>query len=218
MSFVGDSGALRNAINAQHQQSAGQSDYPDQAHHLLSSNVLLKLEAKYAKLAEKATYDLNRGSNGLLMPTLYGHQKHPNLQRHRGGHRQELYAKVFDLVEPVYELYKGKNPCEDEEAKKNILDDLTASENDARDAIKNLDWELYSNSKNLYVADYRDEGVGDLSLDRPAFTAKADGERWLIDKAVGIKRRYELVNGTEVVRKDFYTRNGYPDPGSDPRS
>src|SRR6516164_266732 len=102
MAFAGDSGALRDAINAQHQQSPGPGNYPDQAHHLLSSNVLLKLEAKYGNLAEKAKYDLNRGSNGLLMPTLYGHQKHPNLQRHRGGHSKDLYAKVLDLVEPIY--------------------------------------------------------------------------------------------------------------------
>src|SRR5262245_50514842 len=150
MSMVGDSGALRSAINAQHQAGSGPNNYPDQAHHLLSSNVILKLEAKYAKLAEKAGYDLNRGSNGLLMPSNYGHQKHPNLQRHRGGHSKELYQKVNDLVEPVYQDYEGTDPCSDEEVKKNILGDLKAKEDRARGFIKDVDWELYSFSKALF--------------------------------------------------------------------
>jgi len=213
MTYVGDSGALRSAINAQHQQAAGPGDYPDQAHHLLSSNVLIKLEAKYGNLAENSKYDLNRGSNGLLMPANYGHQKRPNLQRHRGGHSKEFYEKVRELVEPVYELHKGADPCNDEEARKNILGDLAGAENDAKGLLKSVDWELYSNSKVLFDRDYRDEGVGDLSLDRPPFTDKASALKWLEDKAVGIKRRYEVVDATEVVKAQFYTNEGYPVPG-----
>jgi len=213
MTYVGDSGALRSNIEAQHQQGTGPNDYPDQAHHLLSSNVLIKLEAKYGNLAENATYDLNRGSNGLLMPANYGHQKRPNLQRHRGGHTKEFYEKVREVVEPVYELHEGEDPCNDPVAKKNILGDLTSAENTAKGMLKSVDWELYSNSKVLFDRDYRDEGVGDLSLDRLPFTDKASALKWLEDKAVGIKRRYQLVNGKEAVKTQFYTNEGYPVPG-----
>lgn len=217
MGMVGDSGALRNAINAQHQADSGPNDYPDQAHHLLSSNVIIKLEAKYAKLAEKAGYDLNRGTNGLLMPSNYGHQMHPKLQRHRGGHSKDLYQKVHDLVEPIYQEYEGQDPCEDEEVRKNILGDLKGAEDAAKGNLKTVAWELYSFSKALFDGDYRDEGVGDLSLTRPPFTGKASGKEWLATKAAGLKRRYEGPDGKEAVRKEFYTGEGYPVPG-DPRA
>jgi hypothetical protein len=215
--MVGDSGLLRSAINAQHQQATGQPDFPDQAHHLLSSNVVLKLEAKFDKLAEKAGYDVNRGSNGLLMPANYGHQRWPALQRHRGGHSRDLYAKVNDLVEPVYDAYEDKLPCPDDQTKKNILGDLKGAEDSAKANLKSIDWELYKNSKVLYDRDYRDEGVGDLSLVRPAFTDKASGMKWLQDKASGLKRRYQGAPGAETVRTTFYDGEGYPVPG-DPRA
>lgn len=217
MTYVGDSGALRSAINAQHQQGTGPNDYPDQAHHLLSSNVLIKLEKEFGSLAENSEYDLNGASNGLLMPANYGHQKHPNLQRHRGGHSAEFYAKVRKRVVSIYELYEGADPCNDEKAKKNILGALTSAENDVKGWLKSADWELYSNSKVLFDRDYRDEGVGDLSIDRAPFTDKASALKWLEDKAVGLKRRYEGVTGKEEVKKQFYTNEGYPVPG-DPRA
>jgi hypothetical protein len=215
--MVGDSGQLRNNINAQHQPDSGPNDYPDQAHHLLSSNVIIKLEAKYADLAHNSGYDLNRGSNGLLMPAFYGHQKHPNLQRHRGGHSKAFYGLVHDLVDPIYQVYKGKNPCEDEELKKKILGDLKGAEDEAKANLKSVDWELYSFSKALFDGDYRDEGVGDLSLDRPPFIGKASGKEWLVTKAAGLKRRYQGPDGKEVVKTEFYTGEGYPVPG-DPRA
>jgi hypothetical protein len=220
MALAGDSAALRRAISAQHQQNTGQPPYPDQAHHLLCSNVVLKLERKYSDLAEKAGYDLNRASNGLLMPAKYGHQMRKGLQRHCGGHCKKLYADVNDLLESVYEPYKDKKDCPDDETLKNILGDLKVAEEEARRNIKALDWQLYNNSKDLFDGDYRDEGAGDLKfnmVDPQAFTGKASGLQWLRRYASGLKRRYELVSGKEEVRKQFYNREGYPVP-ADPRA
>ena len=176
--------------------------------------MILKLEVKYDDLAERATYDVNRGSNGILLPTFYGHQKHPNLQRHRGGHSKKLYNKVKDLVEPIYEEYEDENPCDDPLARKNILGDLTGAENTARSNIESIAWELYKHSKRLFDGDYRDEGLGELSLDQPPITNKASGVRWLRDKANDIKRRYKIVNGKEVVKTEFYSDEGYPVPAN----
>jgi len=203
---------------AQHQQSSGgQNGYPDQAHHLLCSNVILKLEAKYDDLAEKAGYNINRRSNGLLMPAYYGHQKLPGLQRHRGGHSRKLYKKVRQLLEPIYDEYYKPNPCENEEAKKEIIGELTEAESYAKDLLRDLDWELYKHSKRLFDGDYRDEGFGEMSLDQPPITNKASGVKWLRDNANTVKRRYKIINGIEVINAKFYDDEGYPVPG-DPRS
>ena len=218
MALVGDSGALRDAINAC-QNAGGPNDYADQAHHLLSSNVIIKLDAEYGGFAEKSEYDLNRGTNGILLPTLYGFQMHHELQRHCGGHSKEFYALVRELVLPTYDDNDGPvKPCPGNKVAQNILSGLTKAEKAAKKNIKSIDWELYEHSKVLFDRDYRDEGVGDLEVIRRAFTDKASGLDWLDKKAPPeIMRRYEVVKKKEVVRKQFYVGEGYPSPGTNPR-
>lgn len=221
--FKGRSGSLRRYIKKILGLAIKQSEMPNQAHHALSSSVILALDAdpKYQpELAETSGYDINNANNGILMPARYGHQKRMNLQRHEGGHSEKYYDKVREHIEPIWKDYKDLDHCNDPQGVEDLLADLAGKENSAKTRIKNLKWELYDRSKELYTKDYKDEGQGDMSnLSRPHDPSRASGLGWLDVEAQGnnIRRRYEVKNGKKVVYTNFYTTRGYPPPGTNPR-
>jgi hypothetical protein len=81
--------------------------------------------------------------------------------------------------------------------------------------VKNLDWELYASSRELFNGDYKDEGATSLTavMAQPS-TGKASGIQWLKRFAAGVKRRHTLVAGQAVLFTPFYTYWNYPPPGS----
>src|SRR5215472_9660668 len=79
--LVGSSTALDAAILAAHGGVSPNGGIPDQAHHLLSSNVVISLDEEFEhtgtaglKLAFASGYQLNAAPNGILLPTHFGHQ------------------------------------------------------------------------------------------------------------------------------------------------
>lgn len=222
--FKGRSSSLRRAIKRCLGQAIKQSEMPNQAHHALSSSVILELDAKpeYGpKLAEKAGYNINNANNGILMPARYGHQKAMNLQRHEGGHSEAYYTKVRELIEPIWEDYKNLDHCKDPQGVTDLLADLADNENVAKTQISDIGWELYARSKELFTKDYKDEGQGDLSnKSRPNDPSRASGLGWIGFEAIGnnLRRRYEVKNGEKVVYAGFYDYYGYPSPGTNPRA
>jgi hypothetical protein len=220
--FKGRSSSLRRYIKKYLGLVIKQSEMPNQAHHALSSSEILKLEVdpEYQQnLAENSGYDINNANNGILMPARYGHQKRMKLQRHEGGHSEDYYLQVERILVPIYGAYQQMDPCTDSEGKEDLLADLRDAENDAKQQIKELNWELYARSKELYEEDYKDEGQGELSMshqERPRDTSRASGLGWLDVEAKdnNIRRRYRIVDGKEEVNTEFYDTYGYPYPSN----
>jgi hypothetical protein len=217
MVLVGDSTALGKAIMAQHYNVSPAGGIPDQAHHLLSSEVITEFETNYSQLAWNSGYQLNGAGNGILLPTHFGHQMKVNLQRHCGYHYKTYMNNIRKLVRPIYNRYKNKDTCSDP-AKTNFNNALSGAENTVRSNIVSRAWWLYDWSKPLWDGDYRDEGTGNLYLNRPPDTSYKAGLQWLIDKQGGIKRRYtKQKKGNSyinVVKKKWYNDNTYPAPSS----
>jgi HNH/ENDO VII superfamily nuclease len=222
MALLGSSTALGNAITAANGGVEPNGGIPDQAHHLLSSSVVIELDYEYRSRAKKlmanaSGYQLNAASNGILLPTHFGHQRKLDLQRHRGNHYNVYYENVRNELRPIYDKFETLNVCT-EPTKSKFLACFTDSEKAVRANIKNRDWWLYDWSKKLWDGDYRDEGTGNLALSRPPFTSQETGLQWLTDKAGDIKRRYTtvIVGSTKrnIVNTKWYTSHTYPAPGS----
>jgi len=217
MALYGDSTALGKAIMAQHNNVSPTGGIPDQAHHLLGSEVIIEFENKYKKLAYKSGYQLNGASNGILLPTHFGHQMEVHLQRHCGYHYKQYWQNIRDLLTPIYNRYKNKDTCNDP-AKTNFNNALSGAENTTRANIKNRAWWLYDWSKPLWDGDYRDEGTGNLYSNRSPDISYNVGLQWLIDKQGDIKRRYtkrqQGGKKINVVNTKWYTDNTYPPPSS----
>ena len=223
-SLVGISAKLDAAIHAAHGGVSPNGGIPDQAHHLLSSNVVISLDDEFEqtgsaglKLAFASGYQLNAAPNGILLPTHFGHQRKVNLQRHRGNHFNKYYKNVEKVLRPIYKDFKDLNVCKDP-ARSQLHQAFSGAENAARSNIRSRAWWLYAWSEPLWDGDYRDEGTGNFYLNRPPDTAFEAGLQWLQDTQGGIKRRYkkqQRKDGTaNVVRTEFYSNNNYPSPSS----
>ena len=217
MALFGNSTSLGKAIMAQHNKVSPTGGIPDQAHHLLSSEIIIEFENKYNELADNSGYQLNGAANGIFLPTHFGHQMEVNLQRHCGYHWKIYMDNVRKLVRPIYERYKNKNTCKDP-AKTNFNNALSGAENAARSDVVSRAWWLYKWSKPLWDGDYRDEGTGNLYLNRPPDTSCKVGLQWLKNKQGDIKRRYTKRKrghkNVNVVNAEWYTNNTYPPPSS----
>jgi hypothetical protein len=222
MALEGSSTLLAKAIKAANGGVKPNGKIPDQAHHLLSSSVVIELDYEYRSRAKKlmanaAGYQLNAASNGIPLPTHFGHQKKLDRQRHRGNHYDKYYADVKGLLRPVYDKFETLNVCK-EPTSSQFLAQFTDKENIVRSNIVSRAWWLYDWSQPLFDEDYRDEGTGNLYLNRPPDTSQEVGMQWLTDKADDIKRRYtyKIVGGTKqiVVNEDWYRENTYPAPTS----
>jgi hypothetical protein len=222
MALEGDSTALAKAIFVENDCEEVNPDIPDQAHHLLSSNVVIALDFEFRSSAGKlmanaAEYQLNAASNGILLPTHFGHQRKLKLQRHCGNHTDEYYDNVERVLRKIYERYEDKDVCEDP-AKTNFLKAFEGAENTVRSNIKRRVWWLYDWSKPLWDGDYRDEGTGNLESGRPPDISYEAGLEWLEEKKDDIKRRYITQNrkgkDVKLVRAKWYTNHNYPKPSS----
>lgn len=217
MALFGNSTSLGKAIRAQHNYVSPPGDIPDQAHHLLMSEVIIEYENDYGNLADNAEYQLNGANNGILLPTHFGHQMKLNLPRHNGYHNNKYKKNIQNLVEPIYARYEGKNTCKDP-AKKNFNKALKTAEGTVRSNIVNRVWWLYDWSKPLWDGDYRDEGIGNLYHNISPDTGYEVGLQWLTDKQRGIKRRYTKQRrgnkNVSVVNTKWYDDNDYAIPSS----
>lgn len=193
-------------------------EYSLQAHHLISCSVMQKYEkGKLNKLVLKTEYDINEASNGLDLPSKFGHQMINEEMRHCGSHDDELYyEKVRSQLKKVYDKYKNKTPkdiCNSEKLKKNLKNDLHGREKHIRKMIENKKWWLYKWSEALYKGNYCDEGITNLNSSRPRECSAEIGIKWVGKFGSGvIKRRYKMYGGKPVVRKGWYEQYDYPVP------
>jgi hypothetical protein len=222
MALEGSSTVLGNAITAANGGVEPNGGIPDQAHHLLSSSVVIELDYEYRSRAKKlmanaSGYQLNAAPNGILLPTHFGHQMKLNRQRHRGNHRERYYRDVKKILRPKYDKFETLDVCK-EPTKSQFLACFTDAENLVRSNIVSRVWWLYDWSQPLWDGDYRDEGTGDLSLNRPPDTSQETGKQWLTDKAGDIKRRYMTITvgstKRNIVNTKWYASHTYPKPGS----
>lgn len=219
--LVGSSSVLDAAILAAHGGVSPNGGIPDQAHHLLSSNVVISLDEEFEqtgtaglKLAFASGYQLNAAPNGILLPTHFGHQMKVNLQRHCGNHYKKYYKNVENVLRPIYVAYQNQDVCNDP-ARSNLHKAFTGAENTVRSNIRSRVWWLYEWSQPLWDHDYRDEGTGNLYLNRPPDIEAATGLQWLKDKQGGIKRRYtKRKGGGNIVKTKWYSNYSYPSPSS----
>lgn len=231
MSLVGDSQALERAITRANGGVKPHGKVPVQAHHLLSSNVVVGLDAKYEflpankalpqKLADAAGYLLNEAPNGLLLPYHFGHQMKLHLQRHCGDHFDEYYDNVRSVLEPTYQHYKTKDVCPGTPANTSFLQALKNAETTVKGNLSGdpPTWWLYEWSQPLWDNDYRDEGTGNLYLNRPPDISYKAGLAWVDDKVSKgeIKRRYKKKRGSKnayEVKKGWYRSHTYPPPSA----
>jgi hypothetical protein len=190
--------------------------YSVQAHHCISCSVMAEHQGgKLAKLAEDSGYDINTASNGIALPAYFGHSRKDNLQRHRGGHWQTYYDYVDKKLAGVYKEYKNADPCNDPEDAADILGALQAVESDIHAKLKNRKLWLYDWSEDLWNADYRDEGTGNMNSGRNREGSSAAGSQWIVDFPAASHRRRHTVSGSKKsVRNAWYASYGYPVPGS----
>lgn len=186
--------------------------YPVQAHHCICCSVIQKnSKTKMAKLAIDSNYDVNNGKNCIFLPAKFGHMRHGNLQRHRGGHWQTYYDYVDAKLTKIYQKHKDKKPCSDKKAAKAILGDLMSLQSTLYSKLKNRKLWLYDWSERLYNEDYREEGQGDLkSINQQP--SSAAGLAWADEYPKGSKRRKLQSNGRNL-RKQWYSAKGFPVPG-----
>jgi hypothetical protein len=225
MSLVGNSSKLDTAIRRANGGVSPNGKIPDQAHHLLSSNVVIKLDdefeskSKYGlKLAFASGYLLNEAPNGIMLPTHFGHQRLLNLPTHRGNHYKKYYQNVENVLRPIYKAFKDFDVCNDSTAQAKLHAAFSGAENTTRSNIVSRAWTLYAWSAKLWDEDYRDEGTGNLYLNRPHDPAFESGLQWVDDTAGGIKRRYKKQKRkggvANVVKTKWYSRYAYPPPPS----
>lgn len=189
--------------------------YAVQAHHCISCSVIQELHSRdLARLAVDSDYDINNGNNGVALPAYFGHMKHDDRQRHRGGHWDDYYDAVADELNPLYEKYKKTDPCKDATARKNIKAALEAVENRIKKRLLKPSLWLYEWSEKLYNADYRDEGCGNMRAAGDRDGSSSSGLEWIATYGSTIKRRHALSGGRPALLTDWYTKKyGYPAPG-----
>lgn len=194
------------------QTASDRKGYPNQAHHCISCSVIQQhSESKLAKLVVQAGYDVNNGKNCIFLPAKFGHMRRNNEQRHRGGHWDTYYKYVGKQLDPLYTEYKDKDPCKDEEARKEILEWLIDIERTIyNDLDQKKSW-LYDWSELLYNEDYREEGPGPLTAENRQPSSSA-GLEWVTQYPRGTTRRKCLKNGN--LRTAWYSSHGFPVPGS----
>jgi hypothetical protein len=190
--------------------------YPLQAHHLISCSVMGMPDfARVAKWAKAAGYDINRKTNGIAMPANFGHTRKKKLQRHNGGHDDIYYKKVRAELQKILDDVVDAKPCPNDQDKKDILAALTSAENRIRRNLAQRNFWLYDWSEELWEADYRDEGAGNLANPYGRERAYAAGIQWNADyPRGGLRRRHEVVGSQAVLRDAWYNRYGYPLPRS----
>jgi len=188
--------------------------YPVQAHHCISCSVMEGYEGgALAKLARDSGYDINNGGNGIALPAYFGHMRKGSKQRHRGGHWDRYYKAVENELKPIYMNYEDAKPCQDPEARKNILGELQAVEKSLKGQLENKTLWLYDWSESLYNGDYRDEGTGEMMSSRTREGSSTSGLQWLKDfSGAQAKRRHESKQGHKSVLSSWYASYGYPVP------
>jgi hypothetical protein len=222
MPLVGNSTALKDAIIAENGGVSPNGSIPDQAHHLLASNVVIEFDAKYSKktnkykkLAFASKYQLNAAPNGILMPTHFGHQEELDLPRHCGYHYKVYFDNIRALLTPIYNKFKNLNVCK-EPFKGNFHAELTSAESTAKSNVKNRTWWLYEWSELLWVKNYKDEGTGNMFAKRGPVTSKNAGLDWAAKTTTPKRRCLKVKVGNQetiVLNTDWYTNNTYPPPG-----
>jgi hypothetical protein len=181
------------------------------------SEIIVDFENVYENKAYDAGYDLNNASNGILLPTHFGHQKKVNRPRHRGYHSVTYVNKVFDVIEPIYHHYENQNTCQ-KPWQERFINALLDAEKLVRTKVRTRTWWLYSWSKLLWDEDYCDEGYTEAKLKSKSIknrmTSRASGIQWVKDRKGKIKRRYieqKIGNSIKkVTNADWYTKNTYP--------
>jgi hypothetical protein len=231
MGFAGNSTKLTKSIRKFFKIKEDKK-IPEQAHHLLASSVVLRLDTEFFKkqkikkgtprkrYARAAGYKLNEQPNGILLPIRFGHQHHLNLVRHRGRHGSDYFDKIYQILKPIYDdfLKEGKDVCGDD--RQEFLDEFEAAEKDVRSQLTSDPptlW-LYKWSEELWTKDYCDEGATDgrLRSTRGIVDDAATGLEWVEKMVPGpIKRRYMLQGKNKVPKynQEWYTKKSYPDPG-----
>lgn len=186
--------------------------YPVQAHHCICCFVIQKNNSgKLAELAIKAGYDVNNGKNNISLPARFGHMRKKNEQRHRGGHYQDYYDFVDELLDPIYEDHKNSKPCPGNKAAKDILNDLMSCQKRIYSKLDKKRVWLYKWSKDLYNEDYREEGTGALTAQNQQGSSEA-GLAWITEYPKGKPRRKLRLD--KKLRTSWYSSKGFPVPGN----
>jgi hypothetical protein len=186
--------------------------YPCQAHHCICCAVAQKNnKGKLAELLIAAGYDINNGGNNIFLPAKFGHMQLNSEQRHRGGHQVSYYAYVDDGLNPIYTDYKDTDPCNDPEAKKNILGDMMDLQASIKDDLESKGVWLYGWSERLYNEDYKEEGQGAL-LSANQQGSSVAGLAWADRYPSGKTRRKITHDGS--LHSKWYSGKGFPLPSS----
>ncbi len=194
------------------QTASENKGYPNQAHHCICCSVAQKNNnGKLADLLIAAGYDINNGGNNIFLPAKFGHMRRNNEQRHRGGHHKSYYDYVDDNLEPIYKAYKDTDPCNDPEAKENILGDMMDLQALIKKKLEKKSLWLYAWSERLYNEDYKEEGQGSLRSSNKQGSSVA-GLAWADRYPSGKTRR--KINRDGSLHTKWYSGHGFPSPGS----
>jgi hypothetical protein len=225
VALVGSSTKLAKAIKKANGGVKEHGTIPVQAHHLLSSNVVIELDYEYRSrakrlMANSAGYKLNAAPNGINLPTHFGHQMKIDKQRHCGNHWDTYYANVKAELRPIYDKFETEDVCKDPVARQKFLGKFKDAEDAVRAEVEGAppSWWLYDWSEELWTHDYRDEGTGNMKLTRKPDKSYEAGKEWVAKKSSKgeIKRRYiEQKTGSStknVVNRQWYSVRSYAVP------
>jgi len=118
----------------------GTTPYDNQAHHMIPTNIFLKLfDEEEQQILKQVGYDINNGHNLIYLPVKDNDCAFHQLPCHNGSHGKyddEVKKKADDLSQKLQE-YIDDTPCEKkDEIPKDVVDKLMSIQDDLWNFLK----------------------------------------------------------------------------------